>query len=471
MHDIGKNIVGVVLACNGFDVIDLGVMVPAHRILDTAVERDADLIGLSGLITPSLDEMCARRDRDGAPRTHAAAADRRRHDEQGPHRGQDRPLLPRGQTVYVPDASRAVGVAGALVSEERRPALVARSRAEYARDRRAPRAGRDVAPCHARGRPGEPRPIDWQASRRRGRRLGVEAFPDYDLGELVRYIDWTPFFHTWELSGTFPAILDDPTSAPWPASCTATRSGCSTESSASAGSGRGGRRPLAGERDGDDIAVFADERAGVDRDPAHAAPAARPRRRAPNHALADFVGAAGVPDHVGAFAVTDRPGEREHVERFEREHDDYGAILFKALCDRLAEAFAERMHERVRRELWGYAPDERCTRRADRRALPRNPPGAGYGCQPDHTEKRTIFALLDAPARAGIELTESCAMLPGLVGLRALPLPPAGALLRRRADRRRPARGLRRAQGLGARRGAALARADPGPGVAAGPRT
>jgi 5-methyltetrahydrofolate--homocysteine methyltransferase len=418
VHDIGKNIVGVVLACNGFDVIDLGVMVPAHKILDTAVERDADLIGLSGLITPSLDEMC----------TVAAEMERR---------GMSLPLLiggattskvhtaikidpryDRGQTVYVPDASRAVGVASALVSDERRPDLVAEVRAEY-RDiveRRATRQGSSRRASLEDARRNRV-PIDWSAGVAAPPRIiGVQSFPDHDLGELVPYIDWTPFFRTWELAGTFPAILSDSKVGEVARSlhddARAMLERIVAERWVQA-AGVIGLWPANAE--GDDIAVYADElrarpiatlhtlRQQLVRDADH-----------PNHALADFVGPDGVPDHVGAFAVTTGLCERARAEQFEREHDDYGAILFKALCDRLAEAFAERMHERVRRELWGYAPDEALTTVeliAERYAGIR--PAPGYGCQPDHTEKRTLVALLDAAAHTGIELTESCAMLPG----------------------------------------------------------
>jgi 5-methyltetrahydrofolate--homocysteine methyltransferase len=413
VHDIGKNIVGVVLACNGYDVIDLGVMVPAHRILDTAVERDADLVGLSGLITPSLDEMCGvatEMERRGLtlPLLIGGATTSKVHTAV-----KIDPCYRAGQTVYVPDASRAVGVAGALVSEERRPALIAGLRAEYAEIAERRSAGRvpsrRVTLEAARANPVR---TDWQAySPPRPALDGVEAFADYDLADLVSYIDWTPFFHTWELSGTFPAILDRAdvgtvarelhrdalrlldrlVSERWVRAAAVV-----------------GFFPAA--RDGDDIVVERGDgrtarlhtlRQQLDRD-----------GERPNHALADFIAPAG--DHIGAFAVTAGHGEREVVERFERDHDDYGAILVRALCDRLAEALAERMHERVRRELWGYAPQEALSnaeRIAERYRGIR--PAPGYGCQPDHTEKRTIFDLLDVRGRAGIELTESCAMNPG----------------------------------------------------------
>jgi 5-methyltetrahydrofolate--homocysteine methyltransferase len=413
VHDIGKNIVGVVLACNGFDVIDLGVMVPAHRILEEAVERDADLIGLSGLITPSLDEMCGvatEMERRGLtlPLLIGGATTSKVHTAV-----KIDPCYRAGQAVYVADASRAVGVAGALVSDERRPALVAELREEYAAI--AQRRGGDRAPSRrvsleaARANPVR---TDWQAYTPPLPALtGVQAFPDYDLAELVDYIDWTPFFHTWELPGTFPAILDRPDVG-------ATARELHRDALALLDRLVGERWIRAdavvglfpAARDGDDIVVERDDgrtarlhtlRQQLDRD-----------GERPNHALADFIAPAD--DHIGAFAVTAGHGEREAVARFERDHDDYAAILVRALCDRLAEALAERMHERVRRELWGYAPQEGLTNAeliAERYRGIR--PAPGYGCQPDHTEKRTIFDLLDAPARVGIELTESCAMTPG----------------------------------------------------------
>jgi 5-methyltetrahydrofolate--homocysteine methyltransferase len=420
VHDIGKNIVGVVLACNGFDVIDLGVMVPAHKILDTAVERDADLIGLSGLITPSLDEMC----------NVAAEMERR---------GMDYPLLiggattskvhtavkidpeyQRGHTIYVPDASRAVGVASALLSDEQRPALVAGVQAEYRQivERRATegRSSRRATVQQARQ---NQLATDWAAYvPPRPHLLGLRSFTDYELGELVRYVDWTPLFRTWELKGTFPKILDDPVVGEVARSLYRDAEQMLEQIvaerwiSANAVVGFWPANSVV-----DDIVVYEDEerarplatlhtlRQQMARDAAHA-----------NHALADFVApvSTGVADYIGAFAVT--TGHREEVRsaQFQRENDDYNAILFKALCDRLAEAFAERMHEWARREGWGYEPEESLSREELIAESYRGiRPAPGYGCQPDHTEKATLFALLDAPARAGIHLTDSFAMTPG----------------------------------------------------------
>ncbi len=364
VHDIGKNIVGVVLGCNGFDVIDLGVMVPAHQILDTAVEREADMIGLSGLITPSLEEMCSvasEMERRGMtmPLLIGGATTSKLHTAI-----KIDPCYSLGQTVYVPDASRAVGVATALMDPEQRAALSADVKAEY----------RDIAERRASGRAADRRVSLEQARENRLRidwdaytpvappRLGVQVFDDYDLAEIARYIDWTPFFRTWELKGTFPKILDDPTVGPTARSlyddAQAMLERLVAERWVTA-------RAVVGlwsaAADGDDIQVYADPERNVHLATLHTLRQQLARdREHPNLALADFIAPlrSGVDDYIGAFAVTTGHGERERAEEFDREHDDYNKILFTALCDRLAEAFAERMHEQVRRELWGYASGE-----------------------------------------------------------------------------------------------------------------
>jgi 5-methyltetrahydrofolate--homocysteine methyltransferase len=420
VHDIGKNIVGVVLACNGFDVIDLGVMVPAHKILDSAVECDADLVGLSGLITPSLEEMCnvaAEMERRGMslPLLIGGATTSKAHTAV-----KIDPAYNLGQAVYVPDASRAVGVASALLSDEQRPALLAEVAAEYRAiaERRASerRSSRRASLAAAR----ENRfTTDWSAyAPTTPPLLGVHTLGDYALGDLVGYVDWTPLFRTWELKGTFPRIFEDPSvgevarSLHRDAEAMLERIVAERWIRAAAVVGLWPANAI-----GDDIAVYADEDRGeplatlhtlrqqMERDAAH-----------PNLALADFVAPrdSDVADYVGAFAVTTGHLEHERSAQFERDNDDYNAILFKALCDRLAEAFAERLHEWVRREAWAYAPGESLSREeliAERYRGIR--PAPGYGCQPDHTEKGTLFELLDAPARAGITLTDSFAMNPG----------------------------------------------------------
>jgi 5-methyltetrahydrofolate--homocysteine methyltransferase len=420
VHDIGKNIVGVVLGCNGFDVIDLGVMVPAHQILDTAIEVDADMVGLSGLITPSLEEMCsvaAEMERRGMelPLMIGGATTSKLHTAI-----KIDPCYSLGQTVYVPDASRAVGVASALVDPEQRAALSAQVKDEYREiaERRASGRAADRRVSLAAARENRLR-IDWDAyTPVTPPRLGVQAFDDYDLAEIAGAIDWTPFFRTWELKGTFPKILDDPTVGPTARSlyddAEAMLERLVAERWVSA-------RAVVGlwpaAADGDDIRVYADPGRKIELATLHTLRQQLARdSEHPNLALADFVAplGSGVQDHIGAFAVTAGHGEHERAEAFAREHDDYNKILFTALCDRLAEAFAERMHERVRRELWGYAAEEQFAKAeliAERYDGIR--PAPGYGCQPDHTEKGTIFALLAAPESAGILLTDSFAMTPG----------------------------------------------------------
>jgi 5-methyltetrahydrofolate--homocysteine methyltransferase len=414
VHDIGKNIVGVVLQCNNFEVIDLGVMVPAQRILETARSESADMIGLSGLITPSLDEM-----------VHVA------HEMQ--REGFTIPLLIGGATtspahtsvriapeyghgvVYVKDASRAVGVCQTLVSPEARAAFFARVGAEHA-TRREQHAGRKRRPeADARARR---TPLDWAGYHPPVPRfLGTRTLPSVPLKDLVTYIDWMPFFNAWEFSGKFPDILQDPVrgaaaSALWKDA----RSMLDTlvRERWLVASAVLGFYPAAST--GDDIEIYA----GAGRAQAHAMlhhlrqqkvkPAGQPQL-----CLSDFVAPreSGVADYVGAFAVTAGIGIEERVARFEAAHDDYSAILLKSLADRLAEAMAEALHLRVRREFWGYAPEESLTNeqlvREEYRGIR---PAPGYPACPDHTEKGTLWRLLDAEAATGIRLTETYAMYP-----------------------------------------------------------
>ncbi|HVZ49967.1 MAG TPA: methionine synthase [Gemmatimonadaceae bacterium] len=425
VHDIGKNIVAVVLQCNNYDVINLGVMVPAAKILETARAERADLIGLSGLITPSLEEMAfiaTEMEREGmdTPLLIGGATTSKVHTAVKIEPGYSGPV------VHVLDASRAVGVAAELLNAGRRRAFVDARRAEYA-DIRAQRAERrEATPRQSleQARANRLR-IDWRATTPpRPAFLGVRTFDDVSLDELVPRIDWTPFFQTWELAGHYPAILDDP-----------------TVGDAARGLWRDAQdmlRRVVDERwlraravvgfweansDGaESIALYGRDGGGrkaEDRTPVATLHTLRQQMvkgdGRPNLALADFVAPAdsGVTDYLGLFAVTTGVGLPERVAAFEAAHDDYSAILLKALADRLAEAFAERLHERVRRELWGYAPDERL----DNAAIIREQyqgirPAPGYPACPDHTEKGTIFRLLDATARVGIVLTESYAMLP-----------------------------------------------------------
>jgi 5-methyltetrahydrofolate--homocysteine methyltransferase len=420
VHDIGKNIVGVVLGCNDYEVVDLGVMVPAARILEKAIEIDADLIGLSGLITPSLDEMthvAAEMERQGftIPLLIGGATTSRTHTAVK--------IAPAysGPVVHVLDASRAVGVAGALVQADRREAFVAGIREEYetVRQERAGRRAKEKRLTVAEARANRV-PIDWSEIRPpRPTFVGPRTFNAYPLAELVDYIDWTPFFTTWEMRGAYPAILDDPrfgeAARDLHRDAVAMLGRLVTEGRLTANAVVGFWP--ANTVDDDDIVVWRDDSR---RDPVATfrtlrQQMAKPDGR-PNIALADFVAPTerGVADFIGAFAVTTGHGLEDIVAEFEAANDDYSAILAKALADRLAEAFAERLHERVRRELWGYAPNEALSSTdliAERYEGIR--PAPGYPACPDHTEKGTLFALLEAESRAGIRLTESFAMWPG----------------------------------------------------------
>ena len=420
VHDIGKNIVGVVLQCNNYKVVDLGVMVPAQKILETARAEGADLIGLSGLITPSLDEMCnvaAEMERQGfdLPLLIGGATTSKVHTavKVNPH-------YHSGQAIYVTDASRAVGVVSTLLSPESRARLYAETRADYAR----------IAEGHSRAQDNKVRlsledaranrlAIDWSDYQPpKPGFLGTKSFTAYDLETLAACIDWTPFFQTWELSGRYPEILDDP------------RQGEAARQlfdDAQAMLRKIIEEDLLEARavigfwpanaEGDDIALFTDETRQTPLATLHTLRQQMSRRSSDraNVALSDFVAprGTGLADHVGGFIVTAGHKQDATVQRFERANDDYSKILFQALSDRLAEAFAEHMHARVRKEFWGYAPDETLT---NEELISENyrgiRPAPGYPAQPDHTEKRTLFHLLDAEAATGVELTESCAMLP-----------------------------------------------------------
>ena len=422
VHDIGKNIVGVVLQCNNYEVIDLGVMVPAAKILDAAKKHDVDIIGLSGLITPSLDEMCflaAEMEREGfsVPLLIGGATTSRVHTAV-----KISPNYSRDQVIHVNDASRAVGVVSKLLSEFDKPAYIAGINADYVKVREAhlrnEASKNRITVATARGNRFKP---DFKTHVPvKPSFLGTQAFKSYDLAELVPYIDWTPFFQTWELTGRYPAILDDNVVGPEAkklfADAQALLSRMVREKwlTAHAVVGFWPANSI-----GDDIEVYADDtrsrqietlftlRQQIARDPS---------RERSHTALADFIAGkdTGIADYVGAFAVTTGHGEDEAIEKHIAKTDDYNRIMVKALADRLAEAFAERMHERVRRELWGYAPDETLT--PGDLILERYRgirPAPGYPAQPDHTEKATLWRLMDTEAATGIKLTESFAMWPG----------------------------------------------------------
>ncbi len=417
VHDIGKNIVGVVLQCNNFEVIDLGVMVSSPRILEAAVKEGVDLIGLSGLITPSLEEMClvaGEMERQGfsLPLLIGGATTSKAHTAV-----KIEPCYS-GPVIHVLDASRAVGVAGSLVSDSLKADLVRNTRTEYAGIRTA-RAGRSegdnrITLEEARA---NRLVLDLTVPVPRPSYLGVRAFDRWPLAKLVERIDWTPFFQTWELAGHYPAILSDPvvgkTARDLFSEANTLLDRIVTDNLLTA---RGVVGFWPANASDDDIELYADESGS------HLAGTIRTLRQQhrksgsrPNLALADLVApkATGLRDYVGAFAVTAGIGLEPIVAEFERDHDDYRAILAKALADRLAEAFAETMHEHVRQELWGYAPAEQLSNEdLIREKYQGIRPAPGYPACPEHTEKATLFELLDAPTNAGIHLTESYAMYP-----------------------------------------------------------
>jgi len=418
VHDIGKNIVGVVLQCNNFEVIDLGVMVPTQRILETASREGANMIGLSGLITPSLDEM-----------VHVAREMKRQ--------GFEVPLLIGGATtspahtavkidpeydgavVYVKDASRAVGVCQSLVTPDARAEYTRRLKADHAERREQHKGRKAKAPAFtlAEARANRFR-CDWSAYRPPVPRMaGIRRFEDVPLEDLVRYIDWMPFFNAWEFAGKFPDILTDPVVGEAASNLYADARRTLKEMIA----GRWTRASAvigffpANSVD-EDIEVYADESRQQVLHRLHHLRQQKPKPAGqPHYALADFVAPrdSGVQDWIGAFAVTAGIGLDDKVREFEARHDDYGSIMLKALADRLAEALAERMHERVRREFWGYAPEERFTSdqlvREEYRGIR---PAPGYPACPEHTEKATLWRMLDVENNAGIRLTESFAMYP-----------------------------------------------------------
>lgn len=420
VHDIGKNIVGVVLQCNNYEVIDLGVMVPTQKILDVARKEKVDIIGLSGLITPSLDEMvtvASEMEREGfdIPLLIGGATTSRVHTAVKIH-----PAYSQGQTVYVTDASRAVGVVSSLLSQDQKPAYIEGVRGEYAK----------VAAAHRRSEADKQRlPLvkartnafkaDWaNYTPPKPSFLGTRVFRTYDIADLVPVIDWTPFFQTWEMKGRFPAILQDEKQGEaaralwddaqamlkriveerwfnpkaviglWPANAVGDDI-----------------RLYTGESRQDTLATFHGLRQQLSK-----------RDGKPNMCISDFVAPDGIerPDYIGAFVVTAGAEEERISEKFARDNDDYRSIMVKALADRFAEAMAERMHQLVRTQFWGYAPDENLANedliREEYRGIR---PAPGYPAQPDHTEKETLFELLQAERRVGVKLTESFAMWPG----------------------------------------------------------
>lgn len=421
VHDIGKNIVGVVLQCNNYQVIDLGVMVPVQKILETARKEKVDIIGLSGLITPSLDEMCnvaAEMEREGLdlPLLIGGATTSRVHTAV-----KIAPNYVRGQAVYVNDASRAVGVVSALLNPEQRKKYMSDTRTEYEK----------VANAHARAEDNKARTPIAQA-RENGLKLdfknytppkpkflGTKVFKNYDLADLAKAIDWSPFFQAWELKGSFPRILEDDK---YGAAARDLYSDAQKmlekvikekwlEARATIGF-------WPANAEGDDVVLFKDDTRKEKIATLHTLRQQMARKDSSrvNLALSDFVAplSAKVPDYIGAFVVTAGVGEEEKSKLLKGANNDYDAILLKALSDRLAEAFAERLHQRVRTEYWGYSPDEKLTNDELIEEKYRGiRPAPGYPAQPDHTEKGPLFELLDAQNQIGVAITESYAMWPG----------------------------------------------------------
>jgi len=417
VHDIGKNIVGVVLQCNNFEVIDLGVMVPWADILKAANDHGADMIGLSGLITPSLDEMvtvASEMERQGfeLPLLIGGATTSKVHTAVKIAPGYS------GPTTYVLDASRAVGVASTLVSDELKDKFVADTKAEYGdileKRLAKPKADRLVTIEAARANRAQVLFENYAPTQPSF--TGIKVFDDYPLAEIAECIDWTPFFRTWELAGTYPAILEDELvgeSARHLFDDAQAMLKQIIEEKWLTAKGVVGFWPAVAE--GDDITLFTDETRSETLSTVHCLrQQVQKRAGRANDSLADFIAPKGGPsDWLGGFAVTTGHGIDKHVERFKAAHDDYNEIMIKALADRLAEAFAEHMHKRVRTEYWGYAADEALTNEElikERYSGIR--PAPGYPACPDHSEKPELFRLLNAGQMAGIELTDSFAMLP-----------------------------------------------------------
>ncbi|SMO35197.1 methionine synthase [Paracoccus laeviglucosivorans] len=416
VHDIGKNIVGVVLACNNYEIIDLGVMVPATKILEVAKAENVDIIGLSGLITPSLDEMvhvASEMEREGfdIPLLIGGATTSRVHTAV-----KINPRYAKGQTVYVTDASRAVGVVGNLLSG-RKSAYVDDIRAEYL----------DVANKHARAEAEKKRlplssardnavAIDWTGFQAKTPEfLGSRVIDDFDLAEIARYIDWTPFFQTWELKGVYPRILGDEKQGE-----VARQLFADAQAMLAQIIDEQWFKPRAvigfwpANRAGDDIRLFTAEDREHELATLHTLRQQVAKRDGrPNVAMSDFVAPKGHRDYVGGFVVTTGAEEQGIADRFKAAHDDFSAILVQALADRFAEALAEMMHERVRKTYWGYSDESFAPEELIGEPYPGIRPAPGYPAQPDHTEKTTLFRLLNATEATGVELTESMAMWPG----------------------------------------------------------
>ncbi|QQM63451.1 methionine synthase [Pseudoalteromonas sp. LC2018020214] len=416
VHDIGKNIVGVVLQCNNYEVIDLGVMVPADKILQTAIDEKADIIGLSGLITPSLDEM-----------VHVAKEMKRR--------GFELPLLIGGATtskahtavkiepqydkgvVYVNNASRAVGVVSNLLSKDIKPYFLAKTKAEYVkvREQQARKKPRSKPVTIQRARDNAAK-LDWDNyTPPVPKKLGVTEFKNVSIATLRKYIDWTPYFMTWSIAGKYPRIMDDEVVGEQAQSLFKDANDMLDDLEKA-----GSLQPLGviglfpANRVGDDIEIYTDEtRKEVLTTSCHLRQQTEKTDFA-NYCLADYIAPKGTPDYFGAFAVTGGLEEDDLANAFDAQQDDYNKIMVKAVADRLAEAFAEYLHEQVRKEYWGFAPDENLGNdELIRENYQGIRPAPGYPACPEHTEKKKIWQLLDTEKRIGMQLTSSYAMWPG----------------------------------------------------------
>jgi len=419
VHDIGKNIVGVVLSCNNYEVIDLGVMVPTEKILDAAQEQDVDIIGLSGLITPSLEEM-----------VHVA--------KEMEHRNMKTPLLIGGATtsrmhtavkidphysgsvVHVLDASKSVPVAGEVISKEEKEKYHQKIKHEYEQLRVRHAGKKDLKNYISLSEARENKePVDWKdVTVEKPKLLGNQVFSDYSLDEIRKYIDWTPFFQTWMLKGKYPDILDDKTVGEEAKKLYDDAQALLLEivdKNLLFANGVVGIYP-ANTVDCDDIEVYTDERREELLTKFHfLRQQGKKAEGIPNLCLSDFIASkeTGVEDYLGGFAVTSGIGIEALIKRYEKDHDDYKSILIKALADRLAEAFAECMHEKVRKDIWGYAENEQFSNKElIREKYTGIRPAPGYPACPDHTEKQQLFELLEVEKNTGISLTESFAMYP-----------------------------------------------------------
>ncbi|NGP88944.1 methionine synthase [Fodinibius halophilus] len=418
VHDIGKNIVSVVLRCNNFDVVDLGVMVPADKILEEARKEKVDIIGLSGLITPSLDEMVhvakeLDREEFDQPLMIGGATTSRMHTAVKIEPNYEQPV------IHVLDASRSVSVTGNLVSKTLRDDFVDKTKDEYVklRERHEGRSNRKTYLPIDKARENAT-DIDWEESEIiKPNKLGTQVFDNYPLNEIRNYIDWGPFFIAWQMKGRFPEVLEDEKYGEEAQKLYEDANELLdkiVDQKLLKAKAVMGLYPA--NAVGDDVELYTDDSREEVLTTLHMLrQQAQKRRGQPNKALSDFVApkSSGIKDYMGGFAVTCGLGSEELVTQFEDDHDDYNAILTKALADRLAEAFTELIHEKVRTDIWGYAPDEDLTNKElIKEQYDGIRPAAGYPAQPDHTEKRILFDLLDVPETTGITLTESCAMHP-----------------------------------------------------------